>query len=198
LLPPGRRQPSICSVGRRDGVRLHAGGDRFANGARRRGRGRDGRRASTVRYNLPTRTRAAHRALEFKWRLASVLVEFGEIVRRCLCLTSSRWRCLTPHLVFQIRRCQTVSQPDAATREASSPPRKTTRKPPKAARAAGRGRAPQDASLPPRGWQEPKEPDSPQRPGRLSNSSPVWRGPGVGGAFRCARGKPKGAEGVRG
>ena len=52
----------------------------------------------------------------------------------------------------------------AATREASAPRRKMPRKPTKAARAAARGRAPQDAPLSLRRWLEPEELDSPRRP----------------------------------
>ena len=106
------------------------------------GRRGDGRRAFTSSFSLPTRTRAAHPALEFKCRLVA---------------SPPR-----PHL----RGPQDLknSKSNSPTREASSSRRKTPRKLPKAARAAGRERAPQDLSLSPHRWQEPKEPHSSQRP----------------------------------
>ena len=65
MLPPGRRQSAsgrwdvvavcACALAGSGLLMVHSDG----------GGGGDGRRASTASYNLPTSTRAAHRALEF-------------------------------------------------------------------------------------------------------------------------------------
>ncbi|KAG0924118.1 hypothetical protein G6F32_014039 [Rhizopus arrhizus] len=60
--------------------------------------------------------------------------------------------------------------------------RKTLRKLPKAARAAGRERAAQDLPLPHLRRAEPKKLDSPRRPAGFSHPSPARGWPGVRGA----------------
>ena len=85
------------------------------------------------------------------------------------------------------------SDPNRATREASSPRRKTPRKSPEAARAADRGRAPQDARSPKSPTQKCQAHQPPQHPKNCNCQSPVrWR-PGVRGASIS----PRESEGSR-
>jgi len=119
----------------------------------------------------------------------AVSAESAESICRCRCLTPSGdtlgMKRISPG-------CQTPGA-EAATREASSPRRKTPRKSPKAARAAERGRASQDASSSKSPPQKRQAHRHPRRPKNFNCSSPVRWQPGVRGASIS----PRESEGSR-
>ncbi len=81
-----------------------------------------------------------------------------------------------------------AQEPPAHQRAASSPRRKTPRKPHQAAGAAAVGRAPRDAPTHEKRREKSQEPHSPSVLPSSSHRSPVWRRPGCAGRVDAPEG----------
>ena len=131
----------IGAVGRRGGVRLRACGDRLANDARQWGRAVMGG-AATSSHNFPTRTRRPS-GIGVQVTMNGGCFSSAGVRHRNRSYEFAGVRHPNRSYAFAGVRHPTCfrQKPNhtAATREASSPRRKTPRKPPKAARAAAAG-----------------------------------------------------------